>query len=775
MKKILYISIFIFFLNTNFIFAEAPPSPGNPNGNPNASSTDQVELNIINGDDDIFNEQIEINEETIDVIDNSATTKDSVNEDTSATSTDQINLYIINSDDDIDNPIFREWVEISEETIDVVDNTSATRSISRNNVLGALAFTDSSNDHFEVTDMSYSLVLGFYVNCITTNSEELCNGPKGNWQFVVNDEYASVSMDNYSLEDDDTVYIYFGQPKRLVTPETVVVNENFDIKAQEYNYKNGDWDTLLSDYTIGFLQDNQDKPWSPDVIATSTISGGRTTFSLDSEGTYKVGFEVDKIYYTQTHEFEVVATSTSDDNGNSDGSDNGNGNSGGGNSNNESLFDIEAAIDFLISSQDEDGGYGADLYTDWSAIALSSVVAVNGDLKRNVEDSSVGSNLYDVLRKSMALMSLGLDPQEDYEQNLIEKILDEYNEDDEDDEDDEDSGGQFGDPGFFNDDVFALIVLQKFGFNEDDERISNSIDFILNEQSSNGSWEGVDLTAATIQALYEFDNYEEVSSSISSAEDYLRDKQDPDGGWSDVYATAWTMMAMSALGDDFDSWDGDPMEYLGDLQAEDGGLLEDDTDGNRVWSTAYAVAAASEKTWIEILDNFSLIGEDNNDTNDVDEENESNTSGGGGNDFLSENDDLSEGDESEGFNDQLEGEEINSSISGRFVNNLDQILSFLDQGEQVNNQFTSTQSEDNNVQEEDNGIEFINTLESIEDRTSNQNNQESASQNNQKNQNNDNSQTASVLDALDFSGWVYLLSGIMALVISVIMFRRNKI
>jgi len=533
------------------------------------------------------------------------------------------------------------------------------------------------------------------------------------------------------LEDGDEIYFYFGQPRRISIPNNTYANIEFSVDSEEYDYVDNAWSSL-SDYTVGIFQDDPENPWTQIVFATSTIDEtGKSFFTLEKEGDYKIGFEED--YYYPSYDLVISSSSTATDS-NSTTTDSGNTNSGGGVPSSNS-FDIESAIGFLLESQDSDGGFGPDLYSDWAAVAFSSVDESNNSLKSNVENSSVSSDLYEKLRKSMALLALDLDPQDDFEENLIEEILDEFD------------GEQFGEESFFNDDIFTLIVLYNLGFDEDDEEISKTIDFILSNQSSSGAFQGVDLTAAAIQALVEFEDYPGVSGALSEAEEYLKNQQNSDGSWGDVYSTSWVMMAMSALKYDFDEWKGDPLQYLGDEQDSDGGLLKDESEGNRIWSTSYAIVAASEKTWIEILNDFSF---------NKPEESNSNLSGGSAR-SNSEIEQVGEvlGDTSE---------EI--TAAQLITENLDKILLFLDKNKQ--DKEVDFQSNQVSIPINFEDIELIEVKEEIKDYLNNEYDSFE-----KKALVKDSRQTAAAINSIDFQRFIYLILAIVALIISVIMFKRK--
>lgn len=276
-------------------------------------------------------------------------------------------------------------------------------------------------------------------------------------------------------------------------------------------------------------------------------------------------------------------------------------------------FDLNKAFKFIISQQKENGSFGEDLYTDWTAIAISS--SEDKDIKINsiiklakylTEYKASKISLTDVERHAMALMALGLNPYNTNGENYIERITSEFD------------GKQFGNVGQDNDDIFALIVLQNAGFTETDKMITDDITFILESQRENGSWdESVDMTSAAIQALSHFSPIPGIGESLQKAKEFLKLNQKDTGGWDNVSSTAWAIGGILALNEKIEDWkknEKSPLDYIDSMQDIDGGIKntsmqEEENLTTKIWQTVYAVSALSGKTWSQIMQKFEKIEE----------------------------------------------------------------------------------------------------------------------------------------------------------------------
>lgn len=263
----------------------------------------------------------------------------------------------------------------------------------------------------------------------------------------------------------------------------------------------------------------------------------------------------------------------------------------------ESEFDLNKAVSFITSFQKGDGSFGDDRYTDWAMIALAAartkVSAAQEAFELGSEyllrdQLSKNARLTDYERRALALMAARINPYDGTPVNYIEAILDGFD------------GEQFGDPDQENDDVFALLVLLKAGYGEDDEVIQALISHLLAKQEGSGEWFGIDLTAAALQALESLRGDNEVLQAITRGRDYLASQQRGDGSFGNPFSESWVMQALGS-GD----WLSDMSGVLAAAQEPDGGVLaQEESDENRLWSTAYAIPAHLRKSWPAIMKAF---------------------------------------------------------------------------------------------------------------------------------------------------------------------------
>lgn len=486
--------------------------------------------------------------------------------------------FIIRNGEDL---IWNGEVDLPDEgSVSISDVNNNTHDVNARSVLAIFKNIDEENEDFEITDLQYyDSFSSFYLRCITPlDGDELCD----NWQYAVGSTTPFTSIDTTELSGGETIGIYFGYPHQVVFSTTSLnTGESLLATTQKYNYENNIWN-VLTGVSVGVTLPDPENPWSPIVVSAHEVDeSGVVSITFDEATTYYLGI-VEDFYFPS---YTIVVSNPS---------------SGGGGGSDDTSFDIPIAIAYLKNLQNENGSFeNSTLYSDWVAIAYGSY-GVSGSAHTNIisymkSENSISSLLTDNERRAMAILSLGENPSNFDGVNYIDAILGEFD------------GSQFGSNSLVNDDIFAILPLSKVGYGVNDEEITKSIDFIISKQKENGSWENsIDITAAAIQALYQFKNYGNTESAIENASTYIKDLQQSDGGFGSAYASAWVLQAMREVGE---SWtkNGITIEnYFTNLQEEDGGVLPtSDTQANRIWATAYAIPAMMGNSWVDIMQSVS--------------------------------------------------------------------------------------------------------------------------------------------------------------------------
>ncbi|OGG56316.1 hypothetical protein A3D71_03060 [Candidatus Kaiserbacteria bacterium RIFCSPHIGHO2_02_FULL_55_20] len=328
------------------------------------------------------------------------------------------------------------------------------------------------------------------------------------------------------------------------------------------------------------------------VAQDDTLSLVLTDWMANTEGT-GIAFSIDSLTATSS----VPAPS----------------NSGGGGTGGLTHYplNISSALSYLASKQNGDGSFSSSLLTDWAALAFAA--GDPGAAKTNLRDYLLSarpqlSSVTDYERHAMALEALGINPYSGTSVDYITPIVSAFD------------GTQIGDPNLDNDDIFAVFPLLRAGYGPSDTIIQKVAAFILSAQRPDGSWDGsADMTAAAAQAVGLFFGTPGIKSStlgqsLGKAQAYLVLTQQADASWGSVDSTSWVQTMINS------TYEGDPTRAIpytssggyipGDAiaraQQSDGGVRPTtDSVDNRVWSTSYAVTAASGKSWLALLQPFS--------------------------------------------------------------------------------------------------------------------------------------------------------------------------
>lgn len=439
-----------------------------------------------------------------------------------------------------------------------------------------------------------------FLNSINSYSNDFVNGIYWNWFSGLNNnlDYGQTALNKHILTANENLVLTYDVLPLKISADTSTpsVGSTSTITLEEFSFdesfnpvwKKANSSTLLFNKEIELPNDSG--TYYLPITSTDTIYifGQKPGF---------VGMLL-TLNPTTTN----IGTTTENNNNNSGGG------SGGSTNQTHKKIDVDKAVDFLLGSQNSNGSFGSsDLYTDWAAIALATQNDSN-TAKAKVKEYlltdpnfSGGLNpVSDLARRSMALMSLGINPYNGTKTNFIQKIVDSFD------------GTQFGDNTLYNDDIFALFPLLKAGYQSTDSMITKDVQFILSKQKTNGSWDGIDLTVATVQALSQLTSIDGVNTALNNAKQYLQTNQGTDGGFGSIESTAWAIQGIHSLNESPDDWlknNLNPNDFLYNWQSKDGGMgsVEEGQANldSRIWSTSYSIPAGLNKSWNEILNSFS--------------------------------------------------------------------------------------------------------------------------------------------------------------------------
>jgi hypothetical protein len=469
--------------------------------------------------------------------------------------------------------LFDSVVSLPEDgVISIKDSDGNDHDINSKSVLSLIYSISKQPDApFSISKLQYySSFNALYLKCITTkDGVDFCD----NWQYLVNGTSPWTSIDQTIILENNSIVLYFGTPHKLVLDKSEVVEgEKIIVSSFNYDYINNDWG-VLNNVNISVAKPNDLDPWNPTIILETPVDiNGNAEIIIDQEGIYSLGIKEDFSFPS----YQVIVKKQS--------------NSGGGSS--FVNFSKEKAVSFLSLNINNLESF----YVDWLAIGIARVGSSDSSLKNQLtsylkENNLNSSTVTDNERRAMSLMSLGINPYNGTGVDYINKIISSFD------------GNQIGDTQIYNDDVFALIVLSHCGYTKNDEIIKKIISYLLSKQLQDGSWGGVDMTSASIQALDNFKDLDGVRDSILKGEAYILKEQKTDGSFGNVFSTSWAVQALS-LNNSFDLEINKAINYLSGQQNEDGGMITDGDTTNRVWATSYVLPAVLKSSWNDILENF---------------------------------------------------------------------------------------------------------------------------------------------------------------------------
>ncbi len=270
--------------------------------------------------------------------------------------------------------------------------------------------------------------------------------------------------------------------------------------------------------------------------------------------------------------------------------------------------EIRAALNYLKSSQQDDGGFGSGGITEWVVMAIAAAGQDPREWKKNgrsvldyLKKQVVTDNPYDWIRMTLALSSIGENPRRFNQQDYVQKIKNNYR------------AGQFGDPLSLRDDYWAVLALTGAGEAASKE-VRGSVRFILKHQNADGSWSAsttgiescADNTAAALIALISA-GQDTRSKAILRALEYLKKSQQSDGGFpylfmpSNAASDCWAILALWAAGEDPADWQSNgnnPVSHLLGLQQPEGSFKwASDVTNSPLLMTAYAIPSLLGKPY----------------------------------------------------------------------------------------------------------------------------------------------------------------------------------
>jgi hypothetical protein len=409
------------------------------------------------------------------------------------------------------------------------------------------------------------------------------------WGYFINNEYASVALNAYTLNEDDEILLQYNTiPLKLeLSTTTPVVGDSIIISINEFGLDEF-WNPIWIPSTSSTLTINEEVTF----VSSSTANLPITTTSPYTIRVEKNGYITQEITLTAGAVPTPVTPPSSGSGG------------GGSGSSGQNSSGAESMINFLDAEQNTNGSFGTTAFlSDWAAIAYG---AWTGDslgeskltnyLLTNPNPLDGPNETTNYARRAMALMALGINPYTGTQTNYISEIIKKFD------------GTQFGEVGLINDDIFALTPLLRSGYSTNDALIVSTTKYIIANQDTHGSFGSIDLTGAAVQTLSELSLIEGVSEALTKAKNYLTLAQQTDGGFGNVYATGWVMQGIAALGENTTNWNNNgntPVTYIQSKQASDGGMLVGDTDANRIWATSYALPGLLGKPWHTILTSFN--------------------------------------------------------------------------------------------------------------------------------------------------------------------------
>jgi len=267
---------------------------------------------------------------------------------------------------------------------------------------------------------------------------------------------------------------------------------------------------------------------------------------------------------------------------------------------------LSAAVDYLVTIQNDDGGFSngfapeSDLGTTADVVVALVAAGEDPNELRSADgqtpldrlsvqlEAGVAESAGQLAKIVTAVVAAGQDPRDFAGHNLVDELLALQDEE-----------GVFGMGAFEH--CLSLIALQNAG----ETRPAGAVEALVAAQNEDGGWGFVageasdtNTTGLCLQALA----LEDAPDAVEAALAYLAGIQNEDGGWpyqnpsdfgttSDASSTALVIQALAALGEDLEAWNA-PDAFLLSLQEPSGAFrYQSEVLGGNVLATVAAIPA----------------------------------------------------------------------------------------------------------------------------------------------------------------------------------------
>lgn len=256
------------------------------------------------------------------------------------------------------------------------------------------------------------------------------------------------------------------------------------------------------------------------------------------------------------------------------------------------------AFDFLLSVQDENGGWGSVGQTIDVMLALRAAGWMPETVTYGASNplDYISANLYSYLEAGpdaigkaiVGITAAGFDPTDFNDTDLVQNLISTY----------DDSTQTFGSPDNTWHQAFGILGL----YAAEMDIPQGAVNTLVSLQQDDGGWEytsgygtSPDNTSIAVQALLAA-GLSKNDPVITRALEYIKIRQMDDTGWNDSSTTSFTMMALNLLDEPAENWvtgSGKlPLAYLFSFQKPNGAFVYSwDYPDDNIMSTASSLLA----------------------------------------------------------------------------------------------------------------------------------------------------------------------------------------